>query len=161
MKKIIKNLIKFCIFISIGLLPFITMTQLVGMEIFIDSFENSEYYVCLQDENDEFKLGISDGDFVIIQRSSHPDFKISNGDSVIYYGNDGDLICNKFSHFNVEAIKRDTVTDNEAHRQPIHESLIIGKVINVIDGNIWNSISISMWETSISSLNLGAFLSSD
>jgi hypothetical protein len=43
----------------------------------------------------------------------------------------------------------------------IHKSQVVGKIINIIDGNIWNSISIKMWETSINTLNIGAILAED
>ena len=156
MKKILKNLIKFYIFILIGILPFITITQLVGIEIFLDSFENSKYYVCLQDEDDKLELDTKNGEYIIIQKSSHPDFEIKNLDSIIYYENNGELTCDKFNDITIGAINRFYIENEDITSQPIHESQIVGKIINVIEGNIWNSISIKMWETSINSLNLGA-----
>jgi len=160
MKKIIKNVIKICIFISLASLPFISMTQLIGLDMFLDSFENPDYYICLQDKENSFGLGTNNGEYIIIQKSTHPEFDVETSDSVLYYDNDGDLACNKINAIDtVGAIERYYTTEGYGKTdQTIFEMQIVGKIIKVVDGNIWNSISIRIWETSINSLNLRALL---
>ena len=160
LKKIVKHAIKLCVFIILASLPFITVTQIIGLDIFLDSFENPEYYLCLQDKGNLFGVNIKNGEYVITQKSSHPEFNIKKSDTIIYSKNDGNIECNKvYCVYNTGAIKRyQTTEENDIINKPIYESQIIGKVINVIDDNIWNSISIKIWETSIQNLNLRALL---
>lgn len=162
-KRIIKNAIKICIFISIASLPFLTITQIIGMETFLDSFENPEHYVCLQDKDNLFGSNTKNGEYIIIQKSTHPEFNVKKSDSIIYCKIDGDIACNKVYQINnIGAIKRyHTTEENDITSQPIYQSQIIGKIINVVDNNIWNSISIKIWETSIYNLNLRALLAND
>lgn len=162
-KRITKNAIKICIFISIVSLPFVTVTQMIGIDTFLDSFENPEDYICLQDKDNLFGTNTKNGEYVIIQKSSHPNFDVKKSDSIIYCKNDGNIACNKVYHINnIGAIKRYHITgENDITSQPIYECKIIGKIIKVVDGNIWNSISLRVWETSIHSLNLRALLTND
>jgi len=162
-KRIIKNAIKICIFISLASFPFITVTQIIGMDTFLDSFENPEHYVCLQDKDNSLGSNTKNGEYIIIQKSSHPEFSVKNSDSIIYCKNGGGIACDKIHYINnIGAIRRYCTTEeNDITSQPIYKSQIIGKIINVVDGNIWNSISIKIWETSIRSLNLRALLAND
>jgi hypothetical protein len=160
MKKKIKNVIKFFIFISLVSLPFITITQILGMETFLDSFENPTYYICLQDKDNTFGLNTKNEEYLIIQKSSHPEFNIKKSDSIIYCKINGDIACNKIYNINnIGATKRYYTTgENDIASQPIYDSQIIGKVITVIDNNIWNFISIKIWDVSIHNINLKALL---
>ena len=162
-KRIIKNAIKVCIFISLASFPFITITQMIGMNTFLDSFENPEHYICLQDKDNSLGSNIKNGEYIIIQKSSHPEFSVKKSDSIIYCKNGGGIACDKIHYIsNIGAIRRyHTAEENDIKGQPIYKSQIIGKVINVTDGNIWNSISIKIWETSIHNLNLRALLVND
>jgi hypothetical protein len=162
-KRITENAIKICIFISIISLPFVTVTQMIGIDTFLDSFENPEDYICLQDKDNLFATNTKNGEYVIIQKSSHPNFDVKKSDSIVYCKNDGSIACNKVYRINnIGAIKRYHITgENDITSQPIYEYKIIGKIIKVVDGNIWNSISLRVWETSIHSLNLRALLTND
>jgi len=162
MKKIIKNTLKFIIFITFTSLPFLTVTQLIGMDIFLDSFENSEYYLCLQNDG-FFASKINNKDHIIIQKSSHPDFNIKNGDSIVFWNNDGDIICNKLERINnVGSLKRyKSIENKDSEQLPIYENQIIGRVINTIDNNIWFSISLKIWEISIQNLNFNSILTNN
>ena len=158
--KIIKNAIKLCVFISLANLPFITVTQLIGLDTFLDSFENPEYYICLQDKGNTLGVNTKNGEHIIIQKSSHPEFNVRKSDSILYCNNNGDISCNKVCQINnMGAIKRYyTTEENNIEDQPIYEGQIVGKIINVVDDNIWNSISIRIWDASIQNLNLRALL---
>jgi hypothetical protein len=162
MKKVVKNAIKFVVFISVASLPFITVTQLIGIDTFIDSFENSDYYLCF--ENDGFLASsVKQEEYIIIQRSSHPDFKINDGDSIIFWDNNGEIVCNKIIRIsNVGSLKRYNTIDNTNEEQmPIYENQIIGKVINSVENNVWFSISLKIWDLSIQKLNFNSLLTNE
>jgi len=159
-KKIIKKTITFLIFIILACLPFIYITEIIGLKTFYDSFENSHYYICVQDKDNKFESN-TNGDFLIIQKSIHPDFIIKESDSIIYCKYDGDIAFTKISQINsIAAIKRYYI--KEQNKEPentiIFEDQILGKIVKIIDDTIWNSISIKIWETSIHNLNLRAIL---
>jgi len=162
MKRIIKNSIKLFVFISIASLPFISVTQLIGMNNFLDSFENSEYYLFLENEG-LFASKTTDEEYIIILKSSHPDFKIEEDDSIIYWRNDGEIVCNKIKMTDTfGALKKyQPIDNNDITDKSIYENQIIGKVINIIDNNIWNSISLKIWEISIQKLNFNSFFNND
>ena len=162
MKKVVKNAFKFAVFISLASLPFITVTQLIGIDTFLDSFENSDYYLCLQ--NDGFVASsIKQDEYIIILRSSHPDFSIKDGDSIIYWDNEGEILCKKLIRINsVGSLKRyNTIENLDEEQIPIYENQIIGKVINSVDNNIWFSISLKLWDISIQNLNFNSFLTNN
>jgi len=158
-KKIVKNTIKLCVFLSVAILPFITVTQLIGFDNFIDSFENHEYYIFLQ--NDEILASKTGNEnYIIIIKSSHPNFKIKDNDIILYWGNDGEIASNKIKKIDTYgSIKKYRIIDNEnIDTKTIFENQIIGKIINNIDNNIWNSISLKIWDISIQKLNLNSFI---
>jgi len=160
MKKIVKNSIKIIIFITLANLPFITVTQIIGMDTFLDSFENPEYYLHLQDTNNSYGLNTNSGEHIIVQKSTHPDFNIKKSDSILYFKEDGHLNCNKVTQINnMGALKCYYIQEkNQFSNKPIYDFQVIGKVVNIADGNLWNSISLSIWETSINNLNLNALI---
>jgi len=128
---------------------------LIGIDIFLDSFECPQYYVCIQNNNNFLDLKEKNSEYVIIQKSSHLEFEIKRSDVVIYCKNNGELAYDVVEYVSIDAIKTYHMKNNMGiTSQPIFESQIIGKVINFIDSNIWNSISIKCWELSINSLNL-------
>ena len=160
MKKIITNLIKICSFISLASLPFISITQILGIEAFLDSFENPSYYICLQDKDNTIGLNTKNEDYIIIQKSSHPEFNIKKSDTIIYCKNNGTITCNKIYNINnIGAIKIYYITgENDVINKPIYENQIIGKIITIVDNNIWNFFSIKIWDLSIHNLNLRTLL---
>jgi len=57
-------------------MPFISIINLISIDIFLDSFENSQYYLCLQNNNNFPDLKEKNSAYVILQKSSHPYFDI-------------------------------------------------------------------------------------
>lgn len=162
MKNIIKNFLKLIIFITFTSFPFLTVTQLIGVDTFLDSFENSKDYLCLQNDG-FFASKINKQNHIIIQKSSHPDFNIKNGDSIIFWNNDGEIICNKLERIeSVGSLKRyKSIGNKDKEQLPVYENQIIGKVINTVENNIWFSISLKIWDISIQNLNFNSFLTND
>lgn len=151
-EKIKRDVIKLIAFITLVNLPFISLTQILGSDIFFDSFENPNSY-------HYFKNNIIDtipDKYFVLQKSSHPDFSMSAGDKIIYLAEDGNILCNsimsiksKNSDHNLYSI----YFPGESEEEQISEYEIIGKIINNIDDNIWNKISLKLWDASINSLN--------
>lgn len=159
LKQIVKNAIKFFIIVSIASLPFISVTNIIGLNAFLDSFENPKYYLCIQN-NDNFLDSNTDGQYIIVQKSSHPEFSVENNDYILYYSNDGEITCNKVYEISaVHTSKFYKVTeDGYSYGESIYENQVLGKIVKIVDNNIWNSISLKIWETSIHSINLRTFL---
>ena len=144
-KRIIKSIISICTFIAIVNMPFITITQLMGLEAFIDTFDNSESYQYFK--SNKLDLSNSNGDYVVIQKSSHKDFLIREGDEIFYLKDEGGLICRKVYHISSQGLMKKYYTINyydKINDKPIYEDQVIGKVVGVIDDNIWNSISLKV-----------------
>ena len=159
MKKIMKHAIKICIFILLANLPFITAAQTINMETFLDSFENPDCYICLESNSNLIQSAAKDGDYIIIQKSSHPDFKIKEKDNIIYIKGKGELVCNRVHHSSyIGAIKKYYTTDenNKISSNPIYENQIVGKIVKIVDNNLWNTISMKIWDISIHELNVNA-----
>ena len=160
-KKRLKKIIKLFIFFIIISLPFVTITQMIGMNTFLDSFENPDSYICVQGYGEWIGTEESENKYVVIQRASHPDFTFDESDSVIYFTLDGELECSRMKQKDtfMNSVKSYSSTNsNEKHEENIYENQIIGKIVNTIDDNIWNSLSLSIWEISIHNLNIRALM---
>ena len=158
MKKLWKNAIKIVMIISILFLPFIYITEIISIEIFLDSFENPKHYLCIQSDGLIFGSKSDKNDLIIIQKSSHPDFFINKNDYVIYFTEEGFVEFSKIVNikwFGSRA-KYYKECDEDFINYPIFKEQLIGKVIKTIDDNILNSISIKIWEASINNLNIRA-----
>ena len=152
MKKLIKNIIQIGVFIAIANLPFITITQLVGIEVFLDSFENTDCYICVPNDGQTQGVAIDDGDYVIIQKVSHPEFSVEKQDVILCYTNNGEETYGRVEQINcIGAVKKYQLKDEN-----IYEQQVIGKVVSIVDDNLWNVISMKIWDVSIHNLNLAA-----
>ena len=125
MKKTLKKIIKLSILLIIISFPFLTITQIIGMDAFLDSFEHPESYICLQDEGNLLGVKTKELEHVIIQRASHPDFKIEDKDSIIYYDSYGDITCDKITqkNYQMNSIKQyHTINNEDQNNETIYES---------------------------------------
>jgi len=160
MKINIKKTITLLIVTFLAFLPFIYVTNIIGLDIFLDSFENSNYYIIIQDKENILQSN-TDGDYLIIQKSSHPDFEIEESDTIFYSNFEGDILYTKINYVtSIAAIKRYYIDkqNEEKDKDFIFENQILGKIIRIIDNSIFNSITVKIWDTSIHNFNLRAFL---
>jgi signal peptidase I len=158
-KKTVKSIIKLFVFISLVNLPFITIIQMVGMGAFLDSFENPECYMYLSAGGHSMEPNIRDGDYIILQKSSYPSFSVNEGDVVLYCKEEGGIVCHRvYSISYIGSVKRyHTVGDsNDFADKPIYENQILGKVVGAVGNNLWNMISMKIWDISIHNLNVNA-----
>ncbi|MCJ2533974.1 MAG: hypothetical protein LN364_01925, partial [Candidatus Thermoplasmatota archaeon] len=65
-KKVIRDIMKFCTFIALVNLPFITMAQFIGIDVFTDSFENPESYQYFK--SSKIDLGTINQGYLVIQK---------------------------------------------------------------------------------------------
>ena len=159
MKEKNKKIMKFSIFILIAISPFLTVTNILGLNVFLDSFEKPEYYQCIKNNNYLFGTQTNE-QYLILQKASHPDFKVEDNDEIIYFGNNGNVLCrkvneiysidtnNKFYSVNYKGSQKEIIKDNQ----------IIGKVVKIIYDNIWDTISIKFWDASIHNLNIRSLI---
>jgi hypothetical protein len=136
--------------LAIIIIPFLLTTQILGIDIFIDSFEKPESY-CLLQNNEKY---------IIIQKSSHPEFHVDQSDMILHYGKNGNLEFDKiFKIDEIGSIKiYYTIDKNSNEKETIYNTQIVGKVIKTIDDNLLNSISMEIWEISIKNLNIKALI---
>lgn len=160
MKITLRKTFTLIIFTLISCLPFIHIIDIIGIELYLDSFENSDNYICIQDRQNSLESNTF-GDFLIIQKAAHPEFKIEKSDLIIYCDNEGDITFTKVNYINsISAMKKYYVEKDtqELEKNVIFENQILGKVIEIVDENVINSISVKIWETSIHNLNIKSIL---
>lgn len=150
-----KKFIKIFIFITLATIPFISAASLMTMEQFIDSFENPDHYISIQNNN-IIESTSSQGHYIIIQKSTYPNFEINENDEIIYFDNNGEIKYSTIIHTSkIGRIKQYyALNENEIDTESIYENQIIGKVIINIENNLWNTISIKTWDIAIHQLNI-------
>jgi hypothetical protein len=158
LKKQLKNIIKILIILSILFLPFIYITELIGIDIFLDSFENPKHYMCIQSDGLIFGSKSDDNDLIILQKTSHPDFFVNKNDFLLYFTDEGFIEISRIVDIKYIGSREKYYKEPEEKmfNFPIFKEQIIGKVINIFDDNILNSISLKIWEASINNLNIRA-----
>ena len=164
MKKKTKNILNLCVFLVIANLPFITVTQLIGTETFLDSFEKPDSYYLMQGDSNSFNLNIKEGSYIIFQKTTNADTEVNEGDTIIYYKSNGELSCKKVYQINsIGAVKKYQTIDNSNKDtdNAIYENQIIGKIVKIVDNNIWNVMSMKIWDISIHTYNINALFTSD
>lgn len=160
-KENIKKTIEFLVIITIISSPFVSITNIVGMETFLDSFENPNSYIYLKNANEFISSNIKNPSYVIIQKTEHPKIEIKESDTVIYNKITGEIACDKINHiYNIRPIKEYQIKSSyfKDNSEKIFEDQIIGKVVKIIDDNIWNALLIKIWSTTTYNLNINSIL---
>lgn len=152
----LNKLSKILVFVLVTALPFITITNTIGMDTFLDSFENSESYAFLKNSQWFTATDTTEQSYIIIQRTNHPEFEINKDDKVMYNNLNGEIYCKKI--INIEQIgffqKISLEEDKDDSSITIYENQIIGKIVKVVDENPWNTISLKLWSATIDNLNI-------
>lgn len=135
---------------------------MIGIDAFLDSFENPEQYMYLQGSGHSMEPNINEGEYLVLQKSSCPSFSVNEGDIILYCKDEGGLVCHRvYSVSCIGSIKKyQTIGDgNDFVDKPVYENQIIGKIVGVVGNNIWNAISIKIWDMSVHNLNINALFS--
>ncbi len=152
-KNLLHTIIKLCGFFIIANLPFLTISQLVGIDTFIDSFKHpgSFYYI----KNEKIHCMDVNGGYTILEKPTYQGFSIGEGDQILYH-----TIKDTLQQRIVYQIKSDdgiktyyTTSNTDNTEGPIYEHQIIGKIIGRSEDNIWNSLCLQLWDLSIDNLN--------
>jgi len=152
-----KKITKLLFFVMLSIIPFLSVTNLLGMETFLDSFENPDSYMFLKNSNGYLASNIKGSSFIIIKRSNHPEFDVKEWDTVLYSSSSGDISCNTIEHiYSIGPLKRYKLKGNDIkeYSETIYEEQIIGKVVKTLDNNIWNTFSLELWSITIDNLNI-------
>ncbi|RLF31919.1 MAG: hypothetical protein DRM98_04785 [Thermoplasmata archaeon] len=147
MKKTLKKTIKTLVFFIFTLLPFIYATHTIGINLFLDSFEKPDCYLYLQ----------NNGNYLIIQKASHPDFSLKKGDIILFWEN-GDINYDKINQVTgIGTWKKYYIQDknnSSLGEKPIYRGQIIGKIIKITNSNLYTEVSMKIWEVAIHNLNI-------
>ncbi len=154
----VKKAVRFCTFVMIANLPFLTMTQLLGINTFLDSFQHPSSYQYL-------KYYMSEGFeqktvYIILEKPTHQDYSIAQGDMILYRSTKETLECRTVYATQLqhgEKIYYTTTPNEDDLEGPILSSQILGKSTKMIDDTLWNALSVNLWGLVIENLNVAAF----
>lgn len=161
LQTILKQTCYFLLCICLTMLPYLTLCQSMGLDTFIDSFEHTNSYSYLQNTITTNNAHTQQKTILFIQRTSHPAFAIEPHDTILYHSSQG-IQYNKVTSINKQhELNLYTIQTKDTTIQRVYPSDVIGKVITTIDDNLWNELSIILWETSVSSLNIRALFTQE
>ncbi|HIG99687.1 MAG TPA: hypothetical protein HA258_03800 [Thermoplasmata archaeon] len=156
-KNLLRAILKLCGFLIIANLPFLTISQLIGIDTFIDSFNHPGSYLYIKNK-DVTSMNPATG-YIIIEKPTDQASTIREGDSILCH-----TIKNTLQQRIVSQIyTKDGITTyyttsyNESIDAPLYESQIIGKIIGTSEDNIWYELCLQAWEISIEKLNILIF----
>ena len=164
MEKSLKDMTRILLFLAVANLPFITIVQVTGLDIFLDSFENPSYYLYLEYNNSIGNMETKHS-YIIVQKSSHPDFSIKKGDILLYqqYINGKDetggyrIYCEYYADYteHIEGIPNTLFHSKLNVSRTNRDSRVIGKIVGIAEYDPWHGIAIKAWDISINNLNIG------
>jgi len=154
MKKFLPQIIfKLCGFFLIANLPFLTISQLVGIDTFIDSFKHPSSFLYIKNENLDY-IDAKTG-YIILEQPTYQGFSIQKGDHILYHTMKDSLQQNIVylvkSDDGITSYYIPSYTDD--YDEPIYEHQIVGKIIGISEDNIWNTLCLQLWDLSRNNLN--------
>ena len=153
-KKVIMNILRFCIFLTLANLPFLTMTNLLGIETFLDSFQHPDSYQYLK-SNKINGLEQKSGYLILIKPPDQKNY-VSEGDRILYRNSDDTIECrivHSIQNKRGETTYFMAAVTEDSFIEPISEYQILGKTTGMIQDNPWNALSIQIWSVTIEKLN--------
>lgn len=156
-KKFLYTILKLTSFFLIANLPFLTVSQLIGMEAFIDSFKHPNSIISIKSE--KIPGMESERGYIILEQPSYQGFSIGEGDRILYQTKKDTLQQNVVSSIKSNDGRRTyyTTSYSDANTGPIYDHQIIGKIIGRSGDNLWISLCLQFWKVSIDRLNIHAF----
>jgi hypothetical protein len=161
-KKYLKAAVQLCAFVIIANLPFLTMTQLLGINTFLDSFQHPNSYQYLKTDKispPEEKQG-----YIILEKPTHQDYSIAQGDTILYRRTRETIECKIVYSIQTKHGEKTyyTTTPNQDELDgPVFDYQILGKSTGIIDDNLWNALSIHIWGLTIENLNAAALFTTN
>jgi len=145
---------KLCVFFLLANLPFLTITHLVGIDTFMDSFKHPDSYDYIK--NDILSNRNGTIEYLIIEKPTEQEFSVDKGDQILFHGRKTNLQQRTISQIqSVDGIITyyTTTSDQSNHEEPIYADQIIGKIIGNTQDNLWNTVCLQLWELSIHQFN--------
>lgn len=153
-KNLIPVILRLIGFFLIANLPFLTITQTIGIDTFIDSFNHPTAYTYIK--NQDVTSNSTFAGYIIIEKPSHQTPSIKQGDSILCH-----TIKNTIQQRMVSQIqKKDGITiyytrsSTDVSDAPVYDSQIIGKIIGTSEDNPWYTLCLQVWELSREKLNV-------
>ena len=157
----LQRIAKLCVFVAIANLPFITITQLIDIDTFIDSFHHPESYHYIK--NDRIDIPSVQTGYLVLEKPTNQDYQIEQGDIILYYSPNNELqqqvVCQILYHQGMKTYYT-TIENQDILDGPIYDQQIIGKIKGNLDENVWNALCLQLWDISIDRLNVVALFSS-
>lgn len=156
-----RNIIEFIAVLTIISSPFIGITNLIGIETFLDSFEKPNDYIYLKNFNEFLLKNVKNPSHLIIQKTKNPETEIKESDTVLYSTFTGDIACDKIYNIkSIGTIKKFEIENSfsKENHEEIYEEQIIGKVVRIVEDNVINDLLIKIWSGSINNLNINTIL---
>jgi hypothetical protein len=153
-RKYLKGAIRLCVFIIIANLPFLTMTQLLGIDTFLDSFHHPNSYQYLI--NDKINGLDQKKGIIIFWKPTHQEYTIAQGDTILYRNIKETIECRIVYSIQIQHGEKTYYTNSSNEDElegPIFDSQILGKSTGIIEDNVWNALSVQIWSLSIKNLN--------
>ena len=145
-------------FFILANLPFLTMSHILGMETFLDSFEHPSSFLYLK--NEQIHPLPQQGGYLVLEKPTSEDFSIEEGDMILCYTTTHQLqqrIVSKIRSDDGVLTYFASTSTTEPSDSPIHDSQIIGKIRGTMKETLWNSLCLCFWDVSITHLNILAF----
>jgi hypothetical protein len=134
------------------------MTQLLGIDTFLDSFQHPTSYQYLK--NDKINGLEQKKGYVIFKKPSSQEYSIGEGDTILYRSTEETIECRIVYSIQIrhgDTTYYTTTPNNENLDGPIYNYQILGKTTGFIEDNLWNTLSIHIWGLAIENLNVVAF----
>jgi hypothetical protein len=135
------------------------MTHLLGIEVFLDTFQHPGSYQYIKNDNvPDLK---SQQGYIILQKSSSLSDSIVQGDTILYQSAKKTIECRivySIQIQNGEKTYYTTTPDENNLDGPIFGYQILGKTTAIIEDNFWNALSLQVWGLVIEHLNVMSFL---
>ncbi|MBU0496449.1 MAG: hypothetical protein KKC68_05440 [Candidatus Thermoplasmatota archaeon] len=156
------KLIEFIVFVSVLNIPFLSIASTIGFETFLDSFEHPQDYEWFSNMN--LQGVTSETSNIIVQKTHHPDFTLTYGDTIVYFQENMGFQCGQIDLVSTECHQKIyyiILEEQPLSYQPVFEEQVVGKILHTIDNDIWNSLTLELWQTATMRLNLISFFSSN
>jgi hypothetical protein len=141
-------------------LPFLTMSYILGMETFLDSFEHPSSFLYIK--NEQIQTLQPQAGYLILEKPTSEAFSIEEGDMILCYTTTHRLQQHIVSEIRYEDGGKTyyaSTSASELSGAPIYDSQIVGKITGEMKETLWNRLCLYFWDVSINHLNILSVLS--
>jgi hypothetical protein len=151
-----------CAFFIIANLPFLTITNILGIDTFIDSFHHPTNYLLIK--NNKILNNGKNQAYLIVEKTTDNSANIQEGDVILYHSSKDIVqqgqVCQLAFEKGIMTYYTLTNTDRII-QGPLYNYQILGKITGSTDDTVWNVFCLQIWDLSINNLNAVALFSFD